>query len=198
MKNFTKNIVIFTFSLIIGFSLHRILTADLIMNFFPEIYAHTWIHIMAIICQGIFIFVLINLLIHKKISKPYEYILWGCYFCILVFIFFIRMVGMTGINLNPFDIIKNISSDPLFIFTVIMNIFIFVPLGYLFRKKTFIFSLATAFIISLCIEIIQYILKVGIFDIDDIIFNIIGFMIGCRLIKFEKIINENKSEKILK
>ncbi|WP_368489740.1 VanZ family protein [Clostridium sp. BJN0013] len=187
MKNFTKNIVLFIFSSIIGFSLHRMLTADLIMNFFPRIYSHTWIHIMAIICQGIFIFALINLLIHKKISKPYAYILWGCYFCILMFIFFIRMVGMTGINLNPLDIIKNISADPLFIFTVIMNIFIFIPLGYLFRKKTFTFSLVSAFVISLCIEIIQYILKVGIFDIDDIIFNIIGFMIGCRLIKFEKL-----------
>lgn len=181
MKYFIKNGLLAIISLVIGFGLHRMLTADLLMLFFPELYLHNTIHILAILVQGFFIFTIFKQILEKKISKISMYMIWICYFCILLFVLFIRLVGNRGINLNPFDFINSLKSDHMFFLTMIMNILIFAPLGYFFRKKTFIISLISIVIISLSVETIQYIFKLGIFDIDDILLNTIGFIIGYKL-----------------
>jgi len=62
------------------------------------------------------------------------------------------------------------------------NILMFVPAGiYIIlhnKSKAMIKNLLVIFIISLTIEIIQYIFALGAFDIDDIILNVIGGFIG--------------------
>ena len=62
------------------------------------------------------------------------------------------------------------------------NILLLIPIGFLFPfvfqqmnwKKTLALSIAA----GLSIELTQVILKVGIFDIDDVILNAIGVIIG--------------------
>ena len=50
---------------------------------------------------------------------------------------------------------------------------------YLFKKLVmFKMLIACSAIISVCAEIIQYILVVGVFDVDDILFNIAGSVVG--------------------
>jgi len=62
------------------------------------------------------------------------------------------------------------------------NIILLVPFGFLlpfvFRKINWKKSLAIAVAVPLVIEIMQTILHVGIFDIDDVILNGVGVMIG--------------------
>ncbi len=62
------------------------------------------------------------------------------------------------------------------------NIILLVPLGFLaplvYRGMTWKMSLALAAASGLAIECMQVVLKVGIFDIDDVILNALGFMIG--------------------
>lgn len=65
---------------------------------------------------------------------------------------------------------------------IIGNIFILIPFGFLFslvfKNITWRKSLALAIIIPLIIEILQVLLHTGIFDIDDVILNALGYMIG--------------------
>src|SRR5450432_2845838 len=62
------------------------------------------------------------------------------------------------------------------------NIFLFMPMPFIliifFRIKKNSSLLLTGFLISLGIELIQYIFEVGVADIDDIILNTLGIFIG--------------------
>lgn len=65
---------------------------------------------------------------------------------------------------------------------IILNVVICVPLGIytgvLFKGRTFSTKLFFFFLISSMFEILQFILKVGAFDITDIITNTIGGIVG--------------------
>lgn len=78
------------------------------------------------------------------------------------------------------------------------NIVIFVPLGAylsLFKKdKRVIKSLLLIFIVSLFVEILQGILAIGASDIDDIILNCLGGLIGILGYKFLLLILRDKKK----
>lgn len=66
---------------------------------------------------------------------------------------------------------------------IILNIALFVPFGFLLpfgiqRLRKFWITYLIGFFISLGIESIQYGLKIGLFELDDIMDNTIGMMIG--------------------
>lgn len=68
------------------------------------------------------------------------------------------------------------------------NILIFIPLGIflpiLFKKyRTFTQVLMSSMIISLTIEVLQFSLQIGQFDIDDVILNTVGGAVGYLIIK---------------
>jgi glycopeptide antibiotics resistance protein len=68
------------------------------------------------------------------------------------------------------------------IFNLLGNIVLFVPIGFLapfvYRRMTWQKSLLLAVSVGLCIEGMEVALRVGIFDIDDVILNALGVMIG--------------------
>lgn len=65
---------------------------------------------------------------------------------------------------------------------IIGNIFIFVPfgfLGWISPKYNHFSSLLTVFLsVLISVEAIQYFSRMGVFDIDDIFLNSIGFCLG--------------------
>lgn len=65
---------------------------------------------------------------------------------------------------------------------LIDNILMMTPFGFLFsfvrRKSSVWLTLAVSFCISIMIEMIQYITRLGYFDVDDIFNNIWGAAIG--------------------
>jgi glycopeptide antibiotics resistance protein len=70
-----------------------------------------------------------------------------------------------------------------FIVNIIGNVFVFMPMGFLLpiiRKKynNFICILLISIIISLSVELLQLVTKVGIFDVDDILMNSVGSVLG--------------------
>ena len=88
----------------------------------------------------------------------------------------------SGINLIPFrEITRYTIGSKLFFYNVIGNIALFIPFGYFVSdkikaKKTHQIIIVSA-IISLTAELIQY--KIGrAFDIDDILLNVTGAIIG--------------------
>jgi glycopeptide antibiotics resistance protein len=84
-----------------------------------------------------------------------------------------------SVNLIPFNEPVILSSEN------ILNVMIFTPLGVyagiLFERWIFGKKLFFAFLISLIVEALQFILAVGAFDITDIITNTLGGIIGLLL-----------------
>ena len=117
-----------------------------------------------------------------KLSKTIVFI----YYIILLFnmVIFARYSNITSYNIIPFasitDLIKNGSLYTIVI-NILGNLLIFMPLEYfiieLFKVNKFKQNLLLSFIIILMIETSQFILKIGVFDIDDIIICTFGMMI---------------------
>ena len=124
-------------------------------------------------------------------------IVWSIFFVIyLVYVVYIVFYSrqdyyMSGMNLRLFssyiEAWHHMERD--YWVSLIANIILFIPLGFflplifgLFRKLWLVCSVGI--ILSLLIEIIQYVTKHGIFDIDDIFNNIIGTIIGYGLFSF--------------
>lgn len=133
----------------------------------------------------------------ERVKTVFLYGVFICYIFLLIKILFLSRIShseLRSINLIPFySIMQYISSSSAnikaFAFgNVVGNIVIFVPLGaYLSlfkRDKRIIRSLLLIFIVSLFVEILQGLLAIGASDIDDIILNCLGGLIGILGYKF--------------
>lgn len=120
-------------------------------------------------------------------------------FWILLFKLGVRFSYMEkrNVNLTPFREPLILSSEN------ILNVVIFVPLGLyagvLFEKWVFTGKLLFFFLVSLTVEGIQYVLRVGAFDVTDIITNTLGGIIGLMIFKvLEKTLDNNvKTQKLI-
>ena len=118
-------------------------------------------------------------------------------FWILLFKLGVRFsyMGNRNVNLIPFAKID--------VAEIILNVVIFVPLGIyagvLFKRWVFIKKLFLFFLISLMFEGLQFVLRVGAFDITDVITNILGGLIGLLIFEaIEKLFNNSvKSRKFI-
>ncbi|MEP7143255.1 MAG: VanZ family protein [Ferruginibacter sp.] len=123
---------------------------------------------------------------------------------ILVFKLGVRFsyMGKRSVNLIPF-------SEPLILNgkidfgEMILNAVIFVPLGIyagiLFKRWTFGKNVFLFFFISLMCEGLQFILRIGAFDVTDVITNTLGGIIGLLIFKaIEKVFKNNvKAQKFI-
>lgn len=84
-------------------------------------------------------------------------------------------------NLIPFGGSEN-AQGQLDYLEIVLNILIFIPLGVysavLSKRWTFIKKLSVPFLISFLFEALQFILRIGAFDITDIFTNTIGGLLG--------------------
>lgn len=100
---------------------------------------------------------------------------------LLQIVFFSREPGSRdGIDLHLFGTITGDARGNSY---VIENIFLFIPLGFLvplvFNKvRTFWRCIPIGFLLSICIEVTQLLTKRGFCQLDDVIMNTLGCMIG--------------------
>ncbi|OOO00011.1 MAG: hypothetical protein ATN35_09675 [Epulopiscium sp. Nele67-Bin004] len=95
------------------------------------------------------------------------------------------LYNIRNMNLVPF---RNISSylgsitESYAFINIVGSTIAFIPLGYLvsiiFSNNKLGGTLVTSFAIILVIEILQFVLKIGFFDIDDIMLSLVGVLIG--------------------
>lgn len=92
--------------------------------------------------------------------------------------------GLRNINLIPFRSIspylRNIT-EPYAFKNIIANILVFILLGFFVsnkNSKNVFKTLVICISVILSIECIQLLFKIGFFDVDDIILNFIGSLIG--------------------
>jgi glycopeptide antibiotics resistance protein len=111
-------------------------------------------------------------------------------------------MGSRSVNLIPFS--QSLSSNgKIDLSEIILNVIIFVPLGVyagvLFKEWAFKSRMFFILLIALLIEVLQYILKIGAFDITDIITNFTGGLVGLAVFKtVEKLFNNTfKAQKFI-
>lgn len=97
---------------------------------------------------------------------------------------------------NSFDIFKQI----------VDNILVFIPLGVLlpaaynakYETKNYVFVVFSGLVMSLIIEVLQYVFSIGFSEIDDVINNVWGCAIGCGIYAFTSKVEFKKDCVILK
>jgi len=128
-------------------------------------------------------------------------ILFFMYSCLMVWEVFVgpyrSYSGIRRYNLYPFKTIvdyfmnsRQYSFDVLFI-NLAANIVTFIPLGFfaslLFKRFSNIITVVVFSTITITvIETLQFVFNVGVFDIDDIILNTLGCIVGFTLYKIIK------------
>jgi len=110
---------------------------------------------------------------------------------IFLFIFLFMRESQSGINLKfyLFDWLSNITNNKIILINILGNILLFIPLGIM--NKTIIKSV----LIIILIEILQLLLKKGIFDVVDIVLNTFGVILGFLGVKLWMIIKKKKMKK---
>lgn len=87
-----------------------------------------------------------------------------------------------------------------FIVNIIGNVLAFTPFGFCLpliriKKTTFFKVLCLSFLFSLTIESIQLIYQIGIFDVDDLVMNTVGGVLGYLIYKIGTAFMELKKRK---
>ena len=102
--------------------------------------------------------------------------------------------GGLNANLVPFRTIETYISDLSFsvaFMNIVGNIIPFIPMGFLIpmafpSQRNIIKTMISCFLLILSVEILQLVLFLGSFDIDDIILNLLSCFIGFLLFKAYK------------
>ena len=133
---------------------------------------------------------------------------------LIYFLFLSDWYGREGVmdeyryNLELFKEIRRfiVYREQLGAFAVFSNLFgnilIFVPFGFFIAmassSRSFFKALFNSLGLSLCVEILQLVTRVGSFDVDDILLNTIGGMLGyivfmiCNLIRRKCYVRKRK------
>ncbi|SFB19083.1 Glycopeptide antibiotics resistance protein [Acetitomaculum ruminis DSM 5522] len=168
-----------------------------------------WFFIITFIGLLIMAFViLIRIKVLNKSVEPINILAGACqiiYLAIMLQLtWFCRESGSRiGIKLQPFKDLMGQESDFhwLMIAYAILNVALFVPYGvaislysWILEEKVYmkiIWTILIGFLTSLIIEVVQLITETGYFEIEDIICNVFGGVIGvCLFIPFNEIIKK--------
>ena len=121
---------------------------------------------------------------HKKFifHKELMSLIFIIYILCMYYILIRQNVTSGGINLIPFkEMFRYSIGSYKFMKNIVGNIILFIPFGffasYYCNIKSVKSNLLTTLIVSLCVETMQYYIG-RIFDIDDIILNILGGFLG--------------------
>ncbi|MBQ9885672.1 MAG: VanZ family protein [Lachnospiraceae bacterium] len=137
----------------------------------------------------------------KRLVKAAAFILFFIYIgCLIYFLFFSERYGRTEIsenyryNLEPFKEIKrfwvyrDIIGCRMVMVNLLGNVLVFVPFGFLLpvfysHMRRWYAILPVALIFIILVECLQLVTRVGTFDVDDIILNMSGVILGFTIFK---------------
>ena len=164
----------------------------MIKDAITEIIDYTWPMILIVITIVVSIRIAYIITNKPKVYLYKEFINLGfiIYILSLFYVLTFQDVNYGTSNFTPFkEITRYEFGSKLFIKNVIGNVIMFTPLGffisYYLKSKKFYLPLFLSALSSLVIEFTQS--KIGrTFDIDDIILNIVGGLLGYNIYKFSK------------
>lgn len=98
--------------------------------------------------------------------------------------------------LTPFASFKDALTDDFWEFEVQANILLFIPVGFLLssiKRHSMILPVILGTSMSIGIEIVQFLTKRGTCEVDDLISNFFGLLIGCLVFLPFRVLNEMDS-----
>ena len=149
-----------------------------------QILNQTWP--MIFICIVIIVSLRLGYIIRNKVKiKLYKELITLCfivYFMCLFYIVTFQDVSWSGSNFVPFkEMFRYEFGSKPFIKNILGNVLLFMPygiaVGYYTNTKKIRYSILLGLILSLSIETTQYLIG-RVFDVDDIILNLIGCTLG--------------------
>ena len=104
---------------------------------------------------------------------------------ILYITVFARGESVAGADLVPFSSFQRAKIQPEMYRSMLMNVFLFVPLGLSLpfvlgdsSAKRILLTILIGFLLSAAVEAIQYFFKLGMAETDDVICNTLGVVLG--------------------
>ncbi|MFR4584852.1 hypothetical protein HF846_04915 [Clostridium cadaveris] len=183
VKKILKNTFLILFSIIISFFIYRFITINL-LDFIPFVITNKIpLYISIVLVQSIIIFIILLGIINNKLDSFSKKLLWLQYFIILLFLLFGRNIGFKGVELNILNSSKSWLSNSYNVVITIANLLMYMPLSLNFTNKNPKKIIPVMLFLIIIFESIQYMLSLGVFDVGDIILNIIGFIIGLKVFK---------------
>lgn len=187
MSNGSKNVIIYIrllIYLLVGYFMYNLMNKIILFNHY-NIFMK-FIYILLVIC--IIDFIVCDLFMFKLHIKLK--LISIIYVIFLLITLFYRTKVTQEIE-NPiyiFKWIKIIFRHNIVFYNVFGNVLIFIPFGYLAgRLKLKIWLIILLFSIPVFLEITQYLLYLGVFDIIDVILNMFGILVGYIIIKIKGI-----------
>ena len=150
---------------------------------------------------------------HKKEIRVWCRVLFGLYIAALVyFLFFAETMGRADLNrtyhynlilfkeIKRFIVYREQLGAAAF-FNLGGNVLIFVPFGFLLplmsrKLKGFFNVLLFSLELSLIVETVQLLTKVGSFDVDDLLLNTIGGMLGYGIYAVLQYIRDRRADRM--
>lgn len=131
--------------------------------------------------------------VKKGLHNLLLYSVLGIYILILFAFLFLKRTEFQSVNLVPFLSIMNYLNGDMLARAfsannIIGNIALFIPLGVYItllngNKKASVNNVCIIALVSVIVEIAQYLFKVGATDIDDVILNTLGGLLGILIFK---------------
>ena len=140
----------------------------------------------------VYVYIVAAAIRNRRVRAAFLYALLVVYVLgVLHFTLTGRNMGMRQVNLTPFWTYAHFS-DPQYRWEVYMNVFLFVPFGFLLAfaaRRSFRQALLIGLIFSVCIEAIQYLFGMGFCETDDVFHNTLGTALGygyCKALEWLK------------
>lgn len=172
MGNKLKQIIVIISGIILGSLLYVMLTDKIVLENTNRIHYREVIQIAVCGAQILVFISILYLIVFKALPKGLVNICIGFYLVFLAGILFGRSSGGS----ISFDLTSLFSAN--YMKQNVLNFFAFIPLGYLFKSKSFTMASILILVTVLLLETIQYFLAVGILDIADIVYGFLGSLLG--------------------
>ena len=127
-------------------------------------------------------------MLKRIFSFKYRWIILILYFILLVISIVFKFFSLKHLDIevnneyNNYKLFYFPYYNKEFVIQCILNVLSFIPFGFLLviviNKYEIVLSLLFIILSSLCFEIIQLEFKIGIFDINDLFFNVFGGLFG--------------------
>lgn len=147
--------------------------------------------LLALFCVGVILFLAVN---RKKAGHSIAWLLFFEYvFFVLGMTVFFRHTGTKAMVYPPFWSYASVlrDGDKTVLHEIILNVILFVPIGFIWgiqslkwpEKWQWFSTIILGVSLSVVIELLQYSFKKGCVEVDDVIHNTLGYVIGFALFR---------------
>lgn len=142
--------------------------------------------LLALFCIGTIVFLAVN---RKKAARSIVWLLFFEFvFLVLGMTVFFRHAGTKAMVFPPFWSYASVlrDGDMTVLHEIILNVVLFVPLGFLWsiqsskwpKRWQWLSTMILGLSLSMVIELLQYCFKKGCVEVDDVIHNTLGCLVG--------------------